>query len=159
MAAGSYPQRADWERELEQARQAGALRMLQAEVMALAEEGTRLRMRLSNGDFLWADRITAATGFIPDAGAHSVIARLATLDGAVVERGRLMIADDFCVPPLSSANSRLCVIGNLARWALPVADTLAGMKYVARRLRPLWGIRAAPLHRLMFQSRLVMARA
>ena len=158
IAAGSYPWRSEWERELEHARSLGMLRLVQAEILSVALENERLTMRLSNGDFLWADRITAATGFSPDAGAHRVISRLAELDGVALEQGRLIIGDDFCVPPVSLYRSRLSVIGNLARWALPVADTFAGMKYVARRLRPLWGIRADPLVRLRFQQRLAQQR-
>ena len=156
VAAGSYPWRAEWEREFTQARDSGMLRMVQAELLTVSRQDSGLTLRLSNGDFLWADRITAATGFIPDAAAHPLIARLAAVDGVVLERGRLIIDDDFCVPPISRAGSRLCVSGNLARGALPVADTFAGMKYVARRLRPLWGIRSQPLARLRFQQRLAL---
>jgi len=158
IAAGSYPWRPEWERELARARSLGMLRMVQAEILSVGLQDERLTMRLANGDLLRADRITAATGFIPDAGAHRVISRLAELDGVALEQGRLIIGDDFCVPPVSLHRSRLSVIGNLARWALPVADTFAGMKYVARRLRPLWGIRAEPLVWLRFQRRLAMQR-
>ena len=174
VAAGSYPWRPEWERELEHARSLGMLRMVQAEILSVGlqddsrvlshrpedlrssagRENERLTMRLSNGDFLWADRLTAATGFNPDASAHRVISRLADLDGVALERGRLIIGDDFSVPPVSLDRSRLSVIGNLARWALPVADTFAGMKYVARRLQPRWGIRADPLVRHKFRQRL-----
>jgi cation diffusion facilitator CzcD-associated flavoprotein CzcO len=174
LASGTYPWRPEWEREFERARRSGSLRMVQAEVLSVAQqhdpsdlhrraEGLRpsagkpdelLMLRLSNGDFVWADRITAATGFTPDSGAHPLIARMADSEGVALERGRLIIDDNFCVPLTSRSGSCLSVIGNLARWALPVADTFAGMKYVARRLLPLLGIRMEPFMRLQFQLRL-----
>ena len=44
-----------------------------------------------------------------------------------------MLGDDGCVPCLSGVTRTLAVAGAPAQWAYPAADTLVGMKYVARR--------------------------
>ena len=134
VAAGSHPWRAHWEWELTRARQQSCWRMIQAEVRAIEAHGAELIVRLSNGEALIVNRIVSATGFVSAMTAHTLIAQLVADYAAPVERGRLLITDDFSVPQIGNAQSRLAVIGNLARWALPVADTFMGMKYVARRL-------------------------
>jgi hypothetical protein len=71
---------------------------------------------------------------VSDVRAHPLIAQLADDYALPIERGRLLVNDDFTVSQLGAPDARVAVIGNLARWALPVGDTLMGMKYVARRL-------------------------
>jgi hypothetical protein len=83
-----------------------------------------------------ADRLVCATGFEPDARAHPLVRRLAKEYGVAADDGILRVADDFTLPPLSDDRSRFAVVGALARWTLPVADTFFGMKYAARRIAP-----------------------
>ncbi len=44
-----------------------------------------------------------------------------------------MLAPDGTVPALTDATRTLALAGVPAQWAYPAADTLVGMKYVARR--------------------------
>ncbi|TMC58079.1 MAG: lysine N(6)-hydroxylase/L-ornithine N(5)-oxygenase family protein [Chloroflexi bacterium] len=143
IAAGSYPSRPDWERTLSSARRDGRWRAVQAGLLAVEAEGDALNVRLSNGEAVRVQRIVAATGFIPDAVAHPLIAQLAGAHGARVEQGRLIVDDDFTLPSPGAEGARVAVTGNLARWALPVGDTFVGMKYVARRLAHTLRVRPA----------------
>jgi hypothetical protein len=134
LSRGTYPWRADWEWRLSRARWQGQWRATQADVLALEAYDDELIVRLSTGEAIVANRIVAATGFVSDVRAHPLIAQLADDYALPIERGRLLVNDDFTVSQLGAPDARVAVIGNLARWALPVGDTLMGMKYVARRL-------------------------
>jgi hypothetical protein len=134
LSRGTYPWRADWEWTLARARWQGQWRAAQAEVFVPAAHGEEFIVRLSTGESIIAHRIVAATGFVPNVRAHPLIAQLADEYELPVERGRLLVNDDFTLPQLGAPDARVAVIGNLARWALPVGDTFMGMKYVARRL-------------------------
>jgi hypothetical protein len=76
--------------------------------------------------------------------------------GARIERGRLLINDDFTVPLSGHRGARVAVMGNLARWALPTADTFVGMKYVARRLLPALDVPRRPLRRVVYSVRMAL---
>ena len=50
-----------------------------------------------------------------------------------VERGRIKLHSNCGVPGLDRPDSRLCVMGILANSVVPHGDTIAGLKYIARR--------------------------
>lgn len=157
VASGSYPLRRDWERELARGEHVGSWQSAEAELVAVEPHGEELVARLSNGRAVIVNRIVSATGFIPDAKAHPLIACLVSDYGATVERGRLIINDDFTVREVGGDAAKVAVIGNLARWSLPIADTFVGMKYVARRLGRTFGTASATLNPMRSSLRLMRA--
>jgi hypothetical protein len=48
-------------------------------------------------------------------------------------RSWIVLAPDATVPALTTESRTLSLSGAPAQWAYPAADTLVGMKYVARR--------------------------
>jgi hypothetical protein len=157
LSSGSFPWRPGWERELQEAQHQGRWRWLEAGVVAAQAGEDGLNVSLSTGERLSAQRMVCATGFISDVGSHPLLAHLMRDYQAPVERGRLIINDDFTLPLSGHTAARLAVIGTLARWALPTADTFAGMKYVARRLIRTLGVPRQPAHRLQYSLRLCLA--
>lgn len=137
---GSLPRRRAWERRLKRAHEAGQFRECWGEPQRIEAApggpGGPLLLRLSDGEELRADRLVCATGFEPDARGHLLVRRLVVDYKVDVSGGLLRVADDFTLPPLSARGSTLAVVGTLARWALPSADTFFGMKYIARRVAP-----------------------
>lgn len=136
LGLGSYPWRPGWEWQLWQARRQGRLREYAGELRAVRAHEGRLALDLvgENGGSrtLLADRLVAATGFIGEACAHPLVARLVADYALPLVAGHLPVADDMTLPPLSRPESVLVVSGMLARWAYPAADSFAGMKVAAR---------------------------
>jgi hypothetical protein len=95
-----------------------------------------------------ANRIVAATGVVTDVRAHPLIAQLADDYALPIERGRLLVNDDFTLPQIGTPTARMAAVGNLARWALPFGETFMGMKYVARRLLHVLQLPISTLQRL-----------
>ena len=85
----------------------------------------RVGRRRGAGDL--RDRLPA--GFRED----PLLARLVDEHGLETEGRWLVLADDATVAPLTDGRRTLAVSGPPAQWAYPAADTLVGMKYVARR--------------------------
>lgn len=133
---GSYPWRPGWEWQLWQARRQGRLREYTGELRTVHAHEGRLALDWvgENGkaQTLIADRLVAATGFIGEACAHPLVARLVADYALPLVAGHLLVADDMTLPPLSRPDSVLAVSGMLARWAYPAADSFAGMKVAAR---------------------------
>ncbi len=99
------------------------------EPLARASREGRFRVAELNG----ADQVICATGFRRGFEHDPLLRRLADeheLD--TVERW-LVLAADATVPALTDASRTLALSGVPAQWAYPAADTLVGMKYVARR--------------------------
>lgn len=145
LGRGTFPWRWAWERLWWQAQRRGLMTTRQDEVVRLEETGSRqsgcrLRVELAGGGVLEADRLVCATGFVADAAAHPLVAALAACQGVSVVEGRLLVSDTFGLVQLDRPGRVCGVVGVLARWALPVAGTFAGMKYAARRLAPQIGL-------------------
>lgn len=136
----SYPKRLHWEKQLDAAKKARRFRSHLANLSRIETEESlenRLRLWFDDRTAVEADRLIFATGFKSDPCEHTVIRQLVD-DGAIrMTGGFLHPEDDFTLPPISQPNSLLAVMGTLSRFALPVADTFAGMKFTARRLAPL----------------------
>ncbi len=83
----------------------------------------------------WLDvtGVVCGTGFVKSALAIPVVRRLVEQYGLPVEEGRLMLRSNCGVPHLDLPESRLCVMGLLANTVITHGDTIAGLKYVARR--------------------------
>src|SRR4029077_3158981 len=126
----------------ERAERAGRWRQVEAAVLDAGACAEGLSLGLSRGERLLVQQVVSATGFVSDPLAHPLVARLAHDYGARTERGRLMLNDDFTIPLAGHRGARVGVVGNLARWALPTADTFVGMKYAARRLADAFDVRS-----------------
>ena len=50
-----------------------------------------------------------------------------------IERERIRLKTNCGVPPLDRPDSRLCMMGIQANTVVPNGDTIAGLKYIARR--------------------------
>ena len=50
-----------------------------------------------------------------------------------LERDRIRLKTNCGVPPLDRPDSRLCMMGIQANTVVPNGDTIAGLKYIARR--------------------------
>ncbi len=77
--------------------------------------------------------VTVATGFDADPRAVPLLARLVLRHAPPMTGGRLALPGNCGLVPVDQPASRLCVAGFHAALAVPHADTLAGLKYVARR--------------------------
>jgi hypothetical protein len=102
----------------------------------------------------WLDvtGVVCGTGFTRSALAYPVVRRLVTDYGVPVADGRLVLRSNCGVPGLDRPDSRLCVMGLLANTVIPHGDTIAGLKYIARRFVADCSA-AERLHRRRFFSR------
>lgn len=139
---GSFPWRWAWELTLWRSRRSGAFRTYQGEVVRIeeqqrSEQAGKLHLQLADGHTISADKLICATGVQTDACGHALIKQLVTAYQVPMVDGMLCVADDFTLPALSRPGSVCGVVGALARWVLPVAETFFGMKYAARSLAPI----------------------
>lgn len=137
---GTFPWRLAWQNEWRRARRRGQFHSIQSELSAMEPVGqgstNALALHLQTGETIEVDKLVCATGFVTAAHSYPLIAQLVALYDLPILDGHLVVSDDFTLAPLSQANGVCGIVGALARWALPVADTFAGMKYAARRLAP-----------------------
>ncbi|MEP6976985.1 MAG: hypothetical protein ABI948_02915 [Thermoleophilia bacterium] len=112
-SAPSYPPGRQWDEPLERA----------------ADEG---RFRVApelNG----AGQVICATGFKRGFRHDPLLARLVGEHELETAEDWIVLAPDSTVPTLTDPRRTLALAGVPAQWAFPAADTLAGMKYAARR--------------------------
>ncbi|MBA3475153.1 MAG: FAD-dependent oxidoreductase [Actinobacteria bacterium] len=109
----SYPPGRAWDEPIERATRAGRFTVA-AEL---------------NG----AEQVICATGFRRGFQHDPLLQRLADEHELETAERWLVLADDATVPSLTAATHTLALAGVPAQWAYPAADTLVGMKYVARR--------------------------
>ena len=156
-----------WHRRISEAIAAGRFREVVGEITRVAPGGEGvvaacdLRGGGSTGD-LHVTGITSATGFDPDPAHVPLLARLIARYAPPRVGPRLALAPNCGVPGVDMPDSRLCVTGFHAVVAVPHADTLAGLKYVARRfaedvMRAEGTPRRGPLGRVRAQAACVRA--
>lgn len=109
----SYPPGRAWDEPLEQAAREGRFHVA-AEL---------------NG----ARQVICATGFRRGFQHDPLLRRLGDEHALQTVERWLVLAPDATVPALTDASRTLALAGVPAQWAYPAADTLVGMKYVARR--------------------------
>ena len=119
---------------LRKARREGRLQLQIGSIQSILPTSDGLCVQLTDGSQIHANRLICATGFDANPCAHPLVARLIHKQSVSLIHGFLTVANDFTLTPLSRQDSIVGVIGSLARFALPVADTFAGLKYAARRL-------------------------
>ncbi len=80
-----------------------------------------------------AGQVICATGFRRGYGEDPLLRALVAEHGLETVRGWIVLAPDGGVERLCDTGRTLALAGVAAQWAYPAADTLVGMKYVARR--------------------------
>ena len=109
----SYPPGREWDEPIEWAMREGRFRVARSvnrEAQVICATGFR-------------------RGFEHDALLHALVEE----HGLDVEERWIVLAPDGTVPALTDESRTLALSGVPAQWAYPAADTLVGMKYVARR--------------------------
>lgn len=109
----SYPAGPEWDEPLERAEREGRFRVAES----------------INGQ----TQVICATGFRRGFEHDPLLRRLVEEHGLETEGSWIVLSPDAVVPALSDETQTLALSGAPAQWAYPAADTLAGMKYVARR--------------------------
>ena len=77
--------------------------------------------------------IVCGTGFVKSALAIPVIRRLIESYNVPVYKEKMRLKTNCGIPPLDRPDSRLCAMGLISNTVVPNADTIAGLKYEARR--------------------------
>ncbi|HSI98043.1 MAG TPA: hypothetical protein VK926_06735 [Gaiellaceae bacterium] len=111
--APSYPPGREWDEPIEWARSEGRFRV----------------SRAVDGEA----QVICATGFRRGFQHDTLLRDLVQEHGLDVEERWIVLAPDGTVPALTDGSRTLALSGAPAQWAYPAADTLVGMKYVARR--------------------------
>jgi len=112
-AEPSYPPGRAWDEPIERATAEGRFRVA--------------------GDWDDAEQVICATGFGRGYREDPLLRALAGDHGLDTVEGWIVLEPDAAVGGLCDATRTLAIAGVAAQWAYPAADTLVGMKYVARR--------------------------
>jgi len=135
---GTSPKRRSWEQKVRQGRAEGRFEQLMGEIDRVepGPAGLRIHVTSRHGPAPgWLDvtGVVAATGFQKPALALPLLRRLIQHYDLPVQEGRLLLRANCGVPVLDRPESRLCMMGIHANPVVPNGDTIAGLKYVARR--------------------------
>jgi hypothetical protein len=157
---GTRPERKQWLARIEQGEQEGRFAALVGEIDELQPGPAGLRVHVCSRDAEdpgWLDvtGITAGTGFNKSALTIPLLRRLVEFYKVPVVNGRLQLQTNCGVPGLDRPDSRLCCMGLIANGVIPHGDTIAGLKFIARRYVADCA-RAERLKKRPFHSRLAM---
>jgi hypothetical protein len=135
---GTSPRRRSWEQKVRQGREERRFVQLMGEIDQLGPGPAGLRIHVTNrhgADPGWLDvtGVVAGTGFHKSALALPLLRRLIEHYELPVQEGRLLLRSNCGVPNLDRSSSRLCMMGIHANPVIPNGDTIAGLKYIARR--------------------------
>ncbi|MEA2478593.1 MAG: hypothetical protein QOJ07_515 [Thermoleophilaceae bacterium] len=135
---GTAPTRRNWSEIIRHGRDSGLFEEVIGNITDIqpGPAGLKVRLKLYDGTDagdIDVTGIVAGTGFVKSALALPVIRRLAQTYGVPVERERLKLKLNCGVPPLDREDSRLACMGLVSNTIVPNADTIAGLKYQARR--------------------------
>lgn len=135
---GTAPTRRSWSEIIHEGRRAGLFEEVIGDVTEIqpGPAGLKIRLELYDGtDVGWIDvtGVVAATGFVKSALALPVVRRLAQAYDVPIDRDRVRLKMNCGVPPLDRPDSRLAMMGLASNTIVPNADTIAGLKYQARR--------------------------
>jgi len=135
---GTSPRRRGWEQKVRKGRQEGRFEQLLGEIDEVRPGPAGLRIHVANRhgpDPGWLDvtGVVACTGFQKSGLTLPLLRRLVQFYGLPLQEGRLLLRSNCGVPRLDLPQSRLCMMGIHANPVIPHGDTIAGLKYVARR--------------------------
>lgn len=135
---GTSPTRRSWSQIVEGGRQAGLFEEVIGNVTDIqpGPAGLKVRLRLYDGTDagdIDVTGIVCGTGFVKSALSLPLIRRLAQTYDVPIERERVKLKLNCGVSPLDRPDSRLAMMGLASNTIVPNADTIAGLKYQARR--------------------------
>jgi hypothetical protein len=135
---GTTPRRRNWAEKIAEGRAQGRFRQLMGEIDTVESgpEGLCVHMTARDGsDVGWLDvtGVVAATGFQKSSLTVPLLRRLVEHYNVPIEAGRIRLQTNCGIPGLDRPESRLCMMGILANDVVPHGDTIAGLKYIARR--------------------------
>ena len=157
MLKGSRPERKQWIDRIESGQKEGRFAAAVGEIGAVEPGPAGLRVRtVSHGEDLgWLEvtGIVAGTGFNKSVLTIPLLRRIVEFYDVPVVAGRIKLQTNCGVPGLDQPESRLCCMGLIANSVIPHGDTIAGLKFIARRFVSDVA-RAERLRRRPFLSRL-----
>jgi hypothetical protein len=135
---GTTPARRNWQQVLADGYRDGRFREVIGEIdeVAPGPEGLVVDIRLREGGRtgpLHVTGVACATGFSKASADVPVLDRLIRRYHPPMEGKRIALSGNCGVPPVDRLDSRLAMIGIQANITIPNGDTIAGLKYVARR--------------------------
>jgi hypothetical protein len=135
---GTSPRRRSWLQRVEAGRSEGRFEELVGDIDEVQPGPAGLRIHVSSRhgpDPGWLDvtGVVCGTGFVRSVLAIPLLRRLVEHYRLPVQDGRIPLRTNCGVPGLDREDSRLCVMGLTANNVIPHGDTIAGLKYVARR--------------------------
>lgn len=135
---GTSPTRRGWNEIIQQGRQQGLFEEAIGNITDIRPGPAGLTVDFQPYDSqekltLDVTGIVCGTGFVKSAFSLPLLRRLAQTYQVPVERERVVLKTNCGVPPLDRADSRLCMMGLNANTVVPNGDTIAGLKYIARR--------------------------
>src|SRR5215208_3612492 len=135
---GTAPTRRNWSEIIRHGRDNGLFEEVIGNVTDIqpGPAGLKTRLKLYDGTDVGDIDVTgivAGTGFVKSALSLPVFRRLAQTYNVPVERERVKLKLNCGVPPLDRPESRLAMMGLVSNTIVPNADTIAGLKYQARR--------------------------
>jgi hypothetical protein len=157
---GTRPQRKQWLDRIQTGQQEGRFDALVGEIdrVEAGRAGLRVYVKSAHGeDPGWLDvtGVVAGTGFNKSALTLPLIRRLIEHYNVPVVNGKIRLQTNCGVPGLDRPDSRLCCNGLIANNVIPHADTIAGLKFIARRFVSDCA-RAEKLRRRPFPGRLAL---
>ena len=155
---GTSPARRKWTDTISRGQREGRFDQVIGEIdhVEPASGGLRIHVaRRFEQDIGWLDvsGVVAGTGFNTSALATPLLRRLIDLYGLPVREGRIVLRSNCGIPGLDQPESRLCMMGIQANSVIPHGDTIAGLKYIARRFAADC-VRAEGIRHRRFPSRL-----
>jgi hypothetical protein len=135
---GTAPGRRGWHERVQRARAEGRFAELQGEIDRVEPGPAGLRIHVTGRDgndpgWLDVSGVVSATGFQKSALTVPLLRRLIDHYHLPVTEGRLQLKRNCGLPGLDIPESRLGAMGIHANVVIPNGDTIAGLKYIARR--------------------------
>jgi hypothetical protein len=135
---GTAPNRRQWNEIITQGRHDGLYEEVIGSITSIqpGPAGLKVKIRLFDGSDVPEIDVTGivcGTGFNKSAVALPVIRRLIETYDVPVYKERMRLKTNCGIPPLDRPDSRLCAMGLISNTVVPNADTIAGLKYEARR--------------------------
>ncbi|HEY1511292.1 MAG TPA: hypothetical protein VGF93_19950 [Solirubrobacteraceae bacterium] len=155
---GTRPDRKQWLDRIQEGQADGRFDAAVGEIDQIEPGRAGLRVHVSSEhgeDPGWLDLtgVVAGTGFNKSVLTLPLMRRLIEFYKVPVSGGKIVLQTNCGVPGLDRPESRLCCMGLIANNVIPHGDTIAGLKFIARRFVADCG-RAENLRKRPFTGRL-----
>jgi hypothetical protein len=157
---GTRPDRRQWLSRIKEGQSEERFDALVGEIDKVepGRAGLRVHVVATEGeDPGWLDvtGVVAGTGFNKSVLTLPLLRRLVEFYNVPVVGGKMQLQTNCGVPGLDRPESRLCCMGLIANNVIPHGDTIAGLKFIARRFVADCA-RAEKLHKRPFLSRMAL---